>query len=77
MENRTPTNKRTVAAAEKKTGLSSVSNLILLGVLLAILCSLFMVFAAIYSHKMNVVYYLIVFVVIEIIGACFKGGKKV
>ena len=25
---------------------------------LAILCSLFMVFAAIYSHKMNVVYYL-------------------
>ena len=43
---------------------------------LAILCSLFMVFAAIYSHKMNVVYYLIVFVVIEIIGACFKGGKK-
>ena len=44
---------------------------------LAILCSLFMVFAAIYSHKMNVVYYLIVFVVIEIIGACFKGGKKV
>ena len=43
---------------------------------LAILCSLFMVFAAIYSHKMNVVYYLIVFVVIEIIGAFFKGGKK-
>lgn len=35
MENRTPTNKRTVAAVEKKTGLSSVSNLILLGVLLA------------------------------------------
>ena len=44
--------------------------------LLAILCSLFMVFAAIYSHKMNVVYYLIVFVVIEAIGAIFKGGKK-
>ena len=43
---------------------------------LAILCSLFMVFAAIYSHKMNVVYYLIVFFVIEIIGAFFKGGKK-
>ena len=35
MENRTPTNKRTVAAAEKKTGLSSVSNLVLVGVLLA------------------------------------------
>ena len=43
---------------------------------LAILCSLFMVFAAIYSHKMNVVYYLIVFVVIEIIGSFFRGGKK-
>ena len=43
---------------------------------LAILCSLFMVFAAIYSHRMNVVYYLIVFVVIEIIGSFFKGGKK-
>ena len=43
---------------------------------LAIRCSLFLVFAAIYSHQMNVVYYLIVFVVIEIIGACFKGGKK-
>ena len=43
---------------------------------LAILCSLFMVFAAIYSHRMNVVYYLIVFLVIEVIGAFFKGGKK-
>ena len=43
---------------------------------LAILCSLFMVFAAIYSHKMNVVYYLIVFVVIEIVGSFFRGSKK-
>ena len=43
---------------------------------LAILCSLFMVFAAIYSHRINVVYYLIVFLVIEVIGAFFKGGKK-
>lgn len=43
---------------------------------LAILCSLFMVFAAIYSHKINVVYYLIVFVVIEVIGAFFKSGRK-
>ena len=42
---------------------------------LAILCSLFMVFAAIYSHKMNVVWYLIVFVVVEAIGAFFKGKK--
>ena len=37
---------------------------------------LFMVFAAIYSHKINVVYYLIVFVVIEVIGAFFKSGRK-
>ena len=44
--------------------------------ILAILCSLFMVFAAIYSHKINVVYYLIVFVVIEVIGAFFKSGRK-
>ena len=43
---------------------------------LAILCSLFMVFAAIYSHRINVVYYLIVFLVIEVIGAFFKGDKK-
>ena len=42
---------------------------------LALICSLFMVFAAIYSHKMNVVYYLIVFVVIEVIGAFFRGKK--
>ena len=42
---------------------------------LAILCSLFMVFAAIYSHKMNVVWYLIVFVVVEVIGIFFKGKK--
>ena len=35
-----------------------------------------MVFAAIYSHKINVVYYLIVFVVIEVIGAFFKSGRK-
>ena len=35
MENRTPTNKRIVTTTEKKTGLSSVSNLILVGVLLA------------------------------------------
>ena len=43
---------------------------------LAILCSLFMVFAAIYSHKWNVLYYLIVFFVIEVIGAFFKSGRK-
>jgi len=44
--------------------------------ILATLCSLFMVFAAIYSHKWNVLYYLIVFFVIEVIGAFFKGGRK-
>ena len=43
---------------------------------LAILCSVFMVFAAIYSHKWNVLYYLIVFFVIEVIGAFFKSGRK-
>ena len=42
---------------------------------LAILCSVFMVFAAIYTHRMDVVYYLIVFVVIEVIGAFFQGKK--
>ena len=44
--------------------------------ILAILCSLFMVFAAIYSHKWNVLYYLIVFFVIEVIGAFFNSGRK-
>ena len=42
---------------------------------LAILCSLFMVFAAVYSHKWNVMYYLFVFFAIEAIGACFRGKK--
>ncbi len=42
---------------------------------LAILCSCFMVFATVYSHKMNVVYYLIVFAVIEAIGGLFRGKK--
>ena len=64
----------TSLALMKRTDLSGFRGKVM--PLLAILCSLFMVFAAIYSHKMNVVYYLIVFVVIEIIGAFFKGGKK-
>ena len=38
--------------------------------------SLFMVFAAIYSHKMNVVFYLIVFVVVMALGALFRGKKN-
>jgi hypothetical protein len=40
---------------------------------LAILCSLFMVFAAVYSHGVNVAWYLVVFAVIELIGAVFRG----
>ena len=43
--------------------------------ILATICSLFMVFAAIYSHKMNVVFYLIVFVVVMVIGTFFRGKK--
>ena len=42
---------------------------------LAILCSLFMCFACIYTYKMKVVFYLIVFVVIMVLGALFKGKK--
>ena len=43
---------------------------------LATICSVFMVFAAIYSHKMNVVFYLIVFVVVMVIGSFFRGKKN-
>ena len=42
---------------------------------LAILCSLFMCFACIYTYKIKVVFYLIVFVVIMALGAVFKGKK--
>jgi APA family basic amino acid/polyamine antiporter len=42
---------------------------------LAILCSLFMCFACIYTYKMKVVFYLIVFAVIMMAGAFFKGKK--
>ncbi len=41
--------------------------------LLAIACSCFMVFAAIYSHRWNVAWYLGLFVIIEAVGTCFKG----
>ena len=43
---------------------------------LATICSLFMVFAAIYSHKLNVVFYLIVVVVVMVIGSFFRGKKN-
>ena len=42
---------------------------------LAIISSLFMCFACIYTYGMKVVFYLIVFVVIMAIGAAFKGKK--
>ena len=42
---------------------------------LAILCSLFMCFACIYTYRMKVVYYLIVFAVIMMAGTFFKGKK--
>ena len=42
---------------------------------LAILCSLFMCFACIYTYKMKVVFYLIVFVVVMLAGSFFKGKK--
>ena len=42
---------------------------------LAILCSLFMCFACIYTYKMKVVFYLIVFVILMALGAFFKGKK--
>ena len=43
---------------------------------LAIISSLFMCFACIYTYGMKVVFYLIVFVVIMALGALLKGNKK-
>ena len=43
---------------------------------LAILCSLFMVYATIRAYHIKVLFYLIIFVVILLIGAFFKGGRK-
>ena len=42
---------------------------------LAVLCSLFMCFACIYTYKIKVLFYLIVFAVIMLAGAFFKGKK--
>ena len=42
---------------------------------LAILCSLFMCFACIYTYKIKVAFYLIVFVVVVLAGSFFKGKK--
>ena len=42
---------------------------------LAIISSLFMCFACIYTYKMKVVFYLIVFVVVMLAGSFFKGKK--
>lgn len=44
--------------------------------ILATLCSLFMVYATIRAYHIKVLFYLIVFVVIEVIGAFFKSGRK-
>lgn len=44
--------------------------------ILATLCSLFMVYATIRAYHINVLFYLIIFVVILLIGAFFKGGRK-
>ena len=43
---------------------------------LAIISSLFMCFACIYTYGMKVVFYLIVFAVIMAVGALLKGNKK-
>ena len=43
---------------------------------LAILCSLFMVYATIRAYHIKVLFYLIIFVVILLIGAFFKSGRK-
>ena len=44
--------------------------------ILATLCSLFMVYATIRAYHIKVLFYLIIFVVILLIGAFFKGGRK-
>lgn len=44
--------------------------------ILATLCSLFMVYATIRAYHIKVLFYLIIFVVIEVIGAFFKSGRK-
>ena len=43
---------------------------------LAILCSLFMVYATFRAYGVTVLFYLIVFAVFMIVGSFFKGGKK-
>ncbi len=43
---------------------------------LAIICSIFMCIAAVFAHKIAVVYYLIVFAVLMVIGAFFINGSK-
>ncbi len=43
---------------------------------LAIICSIFMCIAAVFAHKISVLYYLIVFAVLMVIGAFFIKEKK-
>ncbi len=59
---------------KKEKGLNTFRRFIM--PTLSILGCLFMVVAACLAHKMDVVYYLIVFTVIMIIGACFRVAKK-
>ena len=44
--------------------------------ILATLCSLFMVYATIRAYHIKVLFYLIIFVVLLLIGAFFKSGRK-
>lgn len=44
--------------------------------ILATLCSLFMIYATIRAYHIKVLFYLIIFVVILLIGAFFKSGRK-
>lgn len=59
---------------KKERGLSTFRRFIMPA--LSILGCLFMVVAACLAHRMAVVYYLIIFAVIMIIGACFRVAKK-
>lgn len=57
----------------KERGLGTFRRIIM--PVLAVLSCLFLVFAAVYAHKMVVFYYLIIFLVIMVIGAFFADKK--
>ena len=62
-----------LAMMKKETGLSAIKRFIM--PILSVIGCLFMIVAACFADKMAVVYYLIVFVVIMLIGALFSGVK--